>query len=94
MFLSLFLILRLLFAVGTTAVERNVSRTIKIKNMKRNDKSRSYVKPQMTVIEMEPERILAGTYGTETQNIDGGTWDDWEEDEIITSSESTSSDNE
>ncbi|MBO5186989.1 MAG: hypothetical protein J6B91_08070 [Prevotella sp.] len=55
--------------------------------MKENDKIRLYVKPQMAVIEMEPERILAGSNEAKAQSIDGGDWDDWEEDEVITSSE-------
>lgn len=55
--------------------------------MKENkQKSRLYVKPQMTVIEMEPTCILAGSGSANAQNINSGTWGDWEEDEIISSS--------
>lgn len=54
--------------------------------MKENKKSRSYVKPLMTVIEVEPTSILAGSGSANAQNINGGTWGDWEEDEIISSS--------
>lgn len=54
--------------------------------MKENkQKSRSYVKPQMTVIEVETASILAGSDNTKAQSVNGGTWD-WEEDEIISSS--------
>ncbi|MBO5204582.1 MAG: hypothetical protein J6B47_01325 [Prevotella sp.] len=52
-----------------------------------NPKSRSYVKPQMTVIKMEPTTILAGSVNANAKSVDGGTWSDWEEDEIISSSE-------
>lgn len=55
--------------------------------MKENKKSRSYVKPQMTVIKMEPTSILAGSVNAEAQSVKGGTWSDWEEDEVISSSE-------
>lgn len=56
--------------------------------MKENrQKSRSYVKPQMTVIKMEPTCILAGSVNAKARSIDGGTWSDWEEDEVISSSE-------
>lgn len=55
--------------------------------MKENkQKSRLYVKPQMTVIKVEPTSILAGSGSANAQNINGGTWGDWEEDEIISSS--------
>lgn len=56
--------------------------------MKENkQKSRLYVKPQMTVIEVELISILAGSSNTKAQSVNGGTWSDWEEDEIISSSE-------
>ncbi|MBO4963313.1 MAG: hypothetical protein J6C65_00040 [Prevotella sp.] len=55
--------------------------------MKENkQKSKSYVKPQMTVIKMEPTCILAGSVNAEAQSVNGGTWSDWEEDEVISSS--------
>ncbi len=54
--------------------------------MKENKKSRSYVKPLMTVIEVEPTSILAGSDNTKAQSVNGGTWG-WEEDEVISSSE-------
>ena len=64
------------------------SKVKKIKrDMKENrQKSRSYVKPQMTVIEVEPTSILAGSDNTKAQSVNGGTWG-WEEDEVISSSE-------
>ena len=56
--------------------------------MKENkQKSRSYVKPRMTVIEVETASILAGSVNAKAKSVDGGTWSDWEEDEIISSSE-------
>lgn len=44
------------------------------------------MKPLMTVIEVEPTSILAGSDNTKAQSVNGGTWGDWEEDEIISSS--------
>ncbi len=56
--------------------------------MKENkQKSRSYVKPQMTVIEVETASILAGSVNANAKSVNGGTWSDWEEDEVISSSE-------
>ena len=44
------------------------------------------MKPQMTVIKMEPTCILAGSVNANAKSVDGGTWSDWEEDEVISSS--------
>lgn len=62
------------------------SKVKKIKrDMKENrQKSRSYVKPQMTVIEVETASILTGSINAKVNSVDGGTWG-WEEDEIISS---------
>ena len=45
------------------------------------------MKPRMTVIEVETASILAGSVNAKARSIDGGTWSDWEEDEVISSSE-------
>lgn len=56
--------------------------------MKENkQKSRSYVKPHVTAIKVEPTCILAGSGKANARSIKGGTWSDWEEDEVISSSE-------
>lgn len=55
--------------------------------MKENKKSRSYVKPHVTAIKVEPTCILAGSVNANAKSVDGGTWSDWEEDEVISSSE-------
>lgn len=43
------------------------------------------MKPQMTVIKVETASILAGSGKANARSIKGGTWSDWEEDEIISS---------